>query len=209
MFICIWEDRLAWRLGWDLLIINQQIKYYYFNQKRHLLLSAKNLLRSLFQAARQCIKNHDNLYLCDVAIVCWIPTRAVHWFNVLKAVAIQTSEQLNLSMTFVVSHFLIATFKVSPEWKLKSRYWNQKKCPRCPFNRGNKDKDYVNIFPGPNFVSLNGGVPWIEVSQKEKFHGTRSKGWLNSLRWKTLDSCSVMQCLKFIFSTCRPGLESL
>ena len=22
-----------------------------------------------------------------------------------------------------------------------------------PFNRGNKNKDYVNIFPGPNFVS--------------------------------------------------------
>ena len=208
MFICIWEDRLAWRLGWGLLIINQQIKYYYFNQKRHLLLSAKNLLRSLFQAARQCIKNHDNLYLCDVAIVCWIPTRAVHWFNVLKAVAIQTSEQLNLSMTFVVSHFLIATFKVSPEWKLKSRYWNQKKCPRCPFNRGNKDKDYVNIFPGPNFVSpewrcpLNRGLPKGEAP-------TRSKGWPNSLQWKTLDSCSVMQCLKFIFSTYRPGLESL
>ena len=23
---------------------------------------------------------------------------------------------------------------------------------RCPFNRGNKYKDYVNFFPGPNFV---------------------------------------------------------
>ena len=27
-----------WRLGWGLLIINQQIKYYYFSWKRHLLL---------------------------------------------------------------------------------------------------------------------------------------------------------------------------
>ena len=40
----------------------------------------------------------------------------------------------------------------------------------CPFNRGNKNKDYVNIFPGPNFVSpewrcpLNRGVP------EERFH---------------------------------------
>ena len=165
-------------------------------------------MQSLFQAARQCIKNHDNLYLCDVAIVCWIPTRAVHWFNVLKAVVIQTSKQLNLSTIFVVSHFLIATFKVSPKWKLKPCFWNQKKCPRCPFNRGNKDKDYVNIFPGPNFVSpewrcpFNRGLPKGEAP-------TRSKGWPNSLQWKTLDSCSVMQCLKFIFSTYRLGLESL
>ena len=60
-------------------------------------------------------------YFCDV--VCWIPTSAVHWFkwviHVLKAVAIVTSEQLNLSMIFVVSHFwLLHVIKVSPEWKL-------------------------------------------------------------------------------------------
>ena len=32
---------------------------------------------------------------------------------------------------------------------------------RCPYNRCNKYKDYVNIFPGPKF----GDVHWIEVSQ--------------------------------------------
>ena len=30
---------------------------------------------------------------------------------------------------------------------------------RCPINRGNKYKDYEDVFPGPNLVSLNGGVP--------------------------------------------------
>ena len=109
---------------------------------------------------------------------------------------------------FVVSHFLIATFKVSPKWKLKPCFWNQKKCPRCPFNRGNKDKDYVNIFPGPNFVSPEWRCPLNRGLSKGEAP-TRSKGWPNSLQWKTLDSCSVMQCLKFIFSTYRPGLESL
>ena len=34
----------------------------------------------------------------------------------------------------------------------------------CSFGRGNRYKDYVNIFPGPNFV--NAGVSLIEVSQK-------------------------------------------
>ena len=56
-----------------------------------------------------------------------------HWFYVLKAVAIQTSEQLNLSMIFVVSHYLIATCKVSPEWRLNPDFWTQKNCPRYPF----------------------------------------------------------------------------
>ena len=45
---------------------------------------------------------------------------------------------------------------------------------RCPFNRGYKYKDYLNIFPGPNFVSpewrcppMNRGVP------KKRFHCNR------------------------------------
>ena len=30
---------------------------------------------------------------------------------------------------------------------------------RCPFNTGNRYKDYMGVFPGPKFVPLNGGVP--------------------------------------------------
>ena len=39
---------------------------------------------------------------------------------------------------------------LSPEW-------------RCPFNRGNKYKGYVNTFPGPNFVSTEKRCPKGEV----------------------------------------------
>ena len=58
--------------------------------------------------------------------------------HVLKAVSIVTRGQLNLSMMFVDSHFLIA--KVSPEWRLNPALTTQK---RCPF-------------------------PWIEVSCQQK-----------------------------------------
>ena len=52
--------------------------------------------------------------------------------RVLKAVIIVTSEHLNLSTIFVVSHFLIA--KVSPEWRSNQRFETQKSCP-LPLNR--------------------------------------------------------------------------
>ena len=48
--------------------------------------------------------------------------------HVLKAVTIVTRVQLNnLSMIFVVSHFLIA--KVPPKWMLNPGLGIQKKCP--------------------------------------------------------------------------------
>ena len=66
--------------------------------------------------------------------------------NILKAVAIVTGEQLTLSTLFVVRQTLIA--KVSPEWRLNPGSGTRKRCPfplnRCPFNEGNKYKDYVN-----------------------------------------------------------------
>ena len=52
--------------------------------------------------------------------------------HVLKLVANLSSERLNLSTIFVVSHFLSA--KVSPEWRLHPGYRSQKKCP-FPLNR--------------------------------------------------------------------------
>ena len=53
--------------------------------------------------------------------------------HVLKAVAIVTRVHFNISMIFVVSHFLIA--KVSPEWRLNPGFGTKKKCP-FPLNRG-------------------------------------------------------------------------
>ena len=42
--------------------------------------------------------------------------------------------------------------------KVKARFWDQEKvslspAQRLPFTRGNRYKDYVNIFLRPNFVS--------------------------------------------------------
>ena len=49
----------------------------------------------------------------------------IEMVHVLKAVAIVTSEDLNLSTFVVVSHFLSA--KACPEWRLKPGFGTQKK----------------------------------------------------------------------------------
>ena len=102
----------------------------------------------------------------------------IQMVHVLKAVAIVTGEDLKLSTFVVVSHFLSA--KVSPEWRLKPGFGTQKKVSlppdqRCPFNRGNKYKDYVNIFPGPNFVSPEWRCPLYRGVPNERFHYKREK----------------------------------
>ena len=74
-------------------------------------------------------------------------------------------------MFWKLSPFLIA--EVSSEWRLNLGFGTQKSVPFpwtevcSPFNRGNKYKDYVNIFPGPNFVSPgNGGVHQVSLEYK-------------------------------------------
>ena len=94
--------------------------------------------------------------------------------HVLKVVTVVTSEHLNLSTIFVVNSFLIA--KVTPEWRVNPGFGTQKKCPfscgdrLCPFYRGNKNKDYVNIFPGPNFVSPEWRCPLNRGVLEERSH---------------------------------------
>ena len=53
--------------------------------------------------------------------------------DVVKALIIVISVNINLTTLFVVSHVL--STKVSPEWRLNLRFGTQKK---CPFNRGMK-----------------------------------------------------------------------
>ena len=84
--------------------------------------------------------------------------------HVLKAVA---SVHLNLSMIFVASHFLSAKLKLFPEWRLNLVFGTHEK---CLFNRGNKHKDYVNIFSQPNFVSPEWRCPLDRGVPKERFH---------------------------------------
>ena len=69
-----------------------------------------------------------------------------------------TSQHLILSTIFVISHLLIA--KMSLEWRLNLGFGTQKQCPfplnrGVPKDRGNKYKDYVNIFSGLNFEELS------------------------------------------------------
>ena len=52
--------------------------------------------------------------------------------HILKAVAIVTSEHLNLSTILVISHFLRA--KVSPDWRSNPGVGTKEKCPSL--NRG-------------------------------------------------------------------------
>ena len=62
----------------------------------------------------------------------------------LKAVSVVTGGQLNLSMMFVDSHFLIA--KVSPEWRLNSALATQKRC-LFPLNyRGVPSPEVTNLY---------------------------------------------------------------
>ena len=93
-------------------------------------------------------------YLCDV--VCWILTSVIQpfqevRFHVLKAVAIVTSEHLNLSTNLAVS-----LIKTSSKWRLKPGFGTRKKCS-FPLNRDvpsievtNRQVMYGNILAGPS-----------------------------------------------------------
>ena len=87
--------------------------------------------------------------------------------HVLKAIAILTSEQWNLSTLFVVSHF--SSTKVSPGRRLKP---GPRKSVPFPLNRGVSSTEVTNIkimwtfFRDQILCPLNGGVPWIDVSQR-------------------------------------------
>ena len=81
--------------------------------------------------------------------------------HVLRAVPIVTRVHLiNISMIFVVSHFLSA--KVTPEWRLNPSFGTKKKCP-SPLNRGVPSIEDQILCP------RNGAVPLIKVFQKERF----------------------------------------
>ena len=89
--------------------------------------------------------------------------------HVLKAITILTSEQWNLSTLFVVSHF--SSTKVSPGRGVKNRPGSRKR-GSFPLNRGVSSTEVTNIkimwtfFRDQILCPLNGGVPWIDVSQR-------------------------------------------
>ena len=87
--------------------------------------------------------------------------------HILKAITILTGEQWNLSTLFVVSHF--SSTKVSPGRRLKL---DSRKSVPFPLNRGVSSTEVTNIkimwtfFRDQILCPPNGGVPWIDVSQR-------------------------------------------
>ena len=85
------EVSLEWSLGWGLVIINQQIKFFF--------VLPWNLLQLLFQAARECIKNLSLLVILCVKF----PQVLVHQYInelvicVVKLVIFVTTVYVNLS----------------------------------------------------------------------------------------------------------------
>ena len=73
---------------------------------------------------------------------------------------------LKMSTFCVVSYYLSA--KASPEWSLSLGFRTQKKL--CPFNRGNRYRNYGGVFPGPNFLSPEWRCPLNIGDPKERFH---------------------------------------
>ena len=58
--------------------------------------------------------------------------------------------------------------------EVKTGLWDPQKCP-FPLNRGNRYKDYENIFLGPTFVSPEWRCPLNRGVLMERFHSSRDK----------------------------------
>ena len=91
--------------------------------------------------------------------------------------------------------------KVSLELRLNLGFGTQTKCPSpeywCPFKRGNRYKDYINISSRPNFVALNGGVLCVEVFQRRgstviKKFNVQIQSHRNKVKHVLLFLCSVV-----------------
>ena len=57
---------------------------------------------------------------------------------------------------------------------VKPGFWDPKKCP-FRLNRGNRYKDYGNIFPEQNFVSREWRCPLNRGALMERFHCSQDK----------------------------------
>lgn len=84
--------------------------------------------------------------------------------------AIKTSRYRSLGINLLCGQWRI-TVKVSSEWRLNLGVGTQKRCP-LPLNRGissikvTDTKTMWAFFRDQILCQLNGGVRWIEVSQK-------------------------------------------
>ena len=89
----------------------------------------------------------------------------------LKADIIVISVHFNLLFLFVISHVLSP--KGVPWMDVKPGFWDPENASpkqRFPYNRVNRYKNYVNIFPAPNFLSPQWWCPLNRVVSKERLH---------------------------------------
>ena len=97
----------------------------------------------------------------------------MRWFIIWKLSLYDKRTLLKtVSTIIVVSHFLtFLSAKVFPEWKLNPGFGTQKKC-FFPLNKSIPSVEVTNtkilwtFFRDQILSSLNGAVPWIEVSQR-------------------------------------------
>ena len=100
----------------------------------------------------------NKLVVVIAIIICWIHSSAFPWFmwnsSVCESFHFFISVHL-ISALFEVSDFLSAEVFPGPRKRLPF-LWVE---VTCPFNRGNRYKDYVHIFWDQILCPLNGGVP--------------------------------------------------
>ena len=134
------------RLGWGLLVINQERKYFFLS----------------FCLGIYCSHNFKQLEKKSLTIPKCNTSYIREIVRVVKADIIAIMVHSNLSTLFVVSRVLRPN--VSPEWRLKPGFGIRKKCP-FPLNRGVPSieladtKNMRTVF----FLRDPVCVPWIEI----------------------------------------------
>ena len=162
------EVSLQWRLGWGLVIINQQILI--LEPKKASALEGYRICCShYFKQLDNVWKKHMITFISLMLCVEFPQMQYIDWselIHVLKVVVIVTGEHLNLSTIFVNSHF----------WRRIPRFVTQKKCP-FTLNRGvplievtNTKIMWTCISLGPNLVSPEWRCPLNRAVSKEMFH---------------------------------------
>ena len=130
-----------------------------------------------------------SIFVCD--FVCWIPLSAGHRFK-----WVNSCFEVCLNCDFWTHNILIlssVTFWLlrCPLNRGETRVWTQKKWP-FPLNRGFPSIEVTNteimwtFFGDQIFCPPNGGVTWIEVSQRRGSTVICQKWYVNRVRDRTL-----------------------
>ena len=132
-----------WKLGWDLLTVNRQMKSFHYSRKRCLLSQASESEAVITSSSWIMYKKSWSTYLCNV--VCWIPTSIV------------TSEHFKLSTILRSVTFWLLTCPLNGG---ETQFLG----PRIQVTN---TEIMWTFFRDQVLCLLNWGVTWIEVSQRK------------------------------------------